>query len=147
MKNVLVTVTGASPQVLTETLYALHTQGKSFPEEVYVITTFNSKQTLAEIPFVSMRRQINSELLTQPEEAPFSKTVTQVNAANQPLKVQISYETRTLSAQGIDIKLSGKLLAKHLAADVAEWLKLHSDGVKGGSSTYSIDPDIEFSIE
>ncbi|MBB1315411.1 CRISPR-associated ring nuclease Csm6 [Aliivibrio sp. SR45-2] len=45
-KNILVAVTGASPQVLTETIYALHAQGKPIPEEVYVITTENSKQTL-----------------------------------------------------------------------------------------------------
>jgi CRISPR-associated protein (TIGR02584 family) len=46
LKNILVAVTGASPQVLTETIYALHTQGKAFPEEVYVITTSSSKDML-----------------------------------------------------------------------------------------------------
>ncbi|MEZ9901794.1 CRISPR-associated ring nuclease Csm6 [Vibrio breoganii] len=46
MKNVLVAVTGASPQVLTETIYALHKQGKPLPEEVFVITTKTSEQTL-----------------------------------------------------------------------------------------------------
>lgn len=45
-KQILVTVTGASPQVLTETLYALHTQGKSFPDEVWVITTQDAKAML-----------------------------------------------------------------------------------------------------
>ena len=48
MKNILVAVTGASPQVLTETLYALHTQGKTFPHEVYVITTQNAKTMLVD---------------------------------------------------------------------------------------------------
>lgn len=48
MKNILVAVTGASPQVLTETLYALYTQGKIFPQEVYVITTQNAKDILVE---------------------------------------------------------------------------------------------------
>ena len=48
MKQILVAVTGASPQVLTETLYALHIQGKPTPDEVFVITTKNSKQTLIE---------------------------------------------------------------------------------------------------
>ena len=52
MKNVLIAVTGASPQVLTETIYALHTQGKPIPETVYVITTEDSKQTLKEGLFV-----------------------------------------------------------------------------------------------
>ncbi|PKH07117.1 CRISPR-associated ring nuclease Csm6 [Moritella sp. Urea-trap-13] len=46
MKNILVAVTGASPQVLTETLYGLHTQGKAFPDEMYVITTQDSKEML-----------------------------------------------------------------------------------------------------
>ncbi|MDD9180011.1 MULTISPECIES: CRISPR-associated ring nuclease Csm6 [Aliivibrio] len=52
MKNILIAVTGASPQVLTETIYALHTQGKPMPEAVYVITTEDSKQTLEEGLFV-----------------------------------------------------------------------------------------------
>lgn len=52
MKNILIAVTGASPQVLTETIYALHTQGKPMPEAVYVITTEDSKQTLKEGLFV-----------------------------------------------------------------------------------------------
>ena len=37
---------GTSPQVLTETLYALFTQGKMFPEEIYVITSENAKKKL-----------------------------------------------------------------------------------------------------
>ncbi|KWU01489.1 CRISPR-associated protein [Vibrio toranzoniae] len=48
MKNILVAVTGASPQVLTETLFALNHQGKTMPDEVFVITTANSKLTLEE---------------------------------------------------------------------------------------------------
>ncbi|GEA51448.1 hypothetical protein VIN01S_22520 [Vibrio inusitatus NBRC 102082] len=48
MKNILLAVTGASPQVLTETVYALHAQGKPMPEEVFVITTKTSKQMLVE---------------------------------------------------------------------------------------------------
>jgi CRISPR-associated protein (TIGR02584 family) len=48
MKNILLAVTGASPQVLTETVYALHKQGKPMPEEVFVITTKTSKQMLVE---------------------------------------------------------------------------------------------------
>lgn len=52
MKNVLVAVTGASPQVLTETVYALYKQGNPMPEEIFVITTENSKQTLIDGFFV-----------------------------------------------------------------------------------------------
>ncbi|MEC6830374.1 CRISPR-associated ring nuclease Csm6 [Photobacterium toruni] len=39
MKNILLSTTGASPQVLTETLYSIYQSGRAFPEEVYVITT------------------------------------------------------------------------------------------------------------
>lgn len=46
MKNILLSTTGASPQVLTETLYALHQSGRPFPEEVYVITTLDAKPIL-----------------------------------------------------------------------------------------------------
>ncbi|WP_351015690.1 CRISPR-associated ring nuclease Csm6 [Shewanella sp. AC91-MNA-CIBAN-0169] len=48
MKNILLAITGASPQVVTETLYALHIEGKTFPDEVIVITTSGSKAMLME---------------------------------------------------------------------------------------------------
>ena len=43
MKTILLSVMGTSPQVLTETLYAIHMQGKAFPDEVYLITSANAK--------------------------------------------------------------------------------------------------------
>ncbi|EOX4938275.1 TIGR02584 family CRISPR-associated protein [Vibrio alginolyticus] len=46
MKNILISTVGASPQVLTETLFALHQSGRPFPEAVYVITTQSSLSTL-----------------------------------------------------------------------------------------------------
>ncbi|EOD77331.1 hypothetical protein D515_03995 [Grimontia indica] len=48
MKNILLATTGANPQVLTETLYAIHQSGKAFPEEVFVITTLSTKEWLTE---------------------------------------------------------------------------------------------------
>jgi len=48
MKNILLAITGASPQVVTETLYALHIEGKTFPDEMIVITTSGSKAMLME---------------------------------------------------------------------------------------------------
>ena len=39
MKNILLSTTGTSPQVLTETLYSIYQSGRPFPNEVYVITT------------------------------------------------------------------------------------------------------------
>ncbi|MFV0511313.1 MAG: CRISPR-associated ring nuclease Csm6 [Shewanella algae] len=46
MKNILLATIGASPQVLTETLYAIHQSGKPFPHEVFVITTLSAKPLL-----------------------------------------------------------------------------------------------------
>ena len=46
MKHILLSTTGASPQVLTETLYAIHQSGRPFPAEVFVITTANAKPEL-----------------------------------------------------------------------------------------------------
>ncbi|MDD1793145.1 CRISPR-associated ring nuclease Csm6 [Enterovibrio sp. ZSDZ42] len=46
MKNILLATTGASPQVLTETLFAIHQSGKPFPDEVFVITTQSAKTSL-----------------------------------------------------------------------------------------------------
>ena len=43
MKEILLAVMGTSPQVLTETLYALHIQGKPFPDEIYLITSENAR--------------------------------------------------------------------------------------------------------
>ncbi|OEF06026.1 CRISPR-associated ring nuclease Csm6 [Vibrio genomosp. F10] len=47
MKNILLATTGTSPQVLTETLFAIHQSGRPFPDEIYVITTRSSKPVLA----------------------------------------------------------------------------------------------------
>ena len=38
-RNILVTVTGMSPQIVTETLYALVVQQQWLPDEVHVLTT------------------------------------------------------------------------------------------------------------
>lgn len=46
MKNILLATIGASPQVLTETLFAIHQSGKPFPDEVFVITTLSAKPML-----------------------------------------------------------------------------------------------------
>jgi CRISPR-associated protein (TIGR02584 family) len=46
MKNILLATTGTSPQVLTETLFAIHQSGRPFPDEVFVITTQGAKPSL-----------------------------------------------------------------------------------------------------
>ncbi|MBE0472312.1 MAG: TIGR02584 family CRISPR-associated protein [Methyloprofundus sp.] len=48
MKNILLAIMGVSPQVLTETLYAIHMQGGAFPDEVYLITSANAKAKAVE---------------------------------------------------------------------------------------------------
>ncbi|CAM4439347.1 hypothetical protein VIAG107301_18425 [Vibrio agarivorans] len=43
MKNVLVAVTGTSPQVLTETVYALHKQGRTMPQRSLLLPLLTPK--------------------------------------------------------------------------------------------------------
>ena len=39
-KDILLSITGMTPQVVTETLYAIYKQEpERFPEEIYIITT------------------------------------------------------------------------------------------------------------
>ena len=38
-KSILLNVTGLTPQVVTETLYALHQQGQALPEQLHILTT------------------------------------------------------------------------------------------------------------
>ena len=45
MKNILLAVTGLSPQVITETLYALH-QNNRRVDSIHVITTRNGKEKI-----------------------------------------------------------------------------------------------------
>lgn len=44
MKSILLNVTGLTPQVVTETLYALHQQGQGLPEEIHILTTSEGYQ-------------------------------------------------------------------------------------------------------
>lgn len=43
-KTLLLAVTGTSPQVITETLYAIHKQGLEWPDEIQIITTSKGKE-------------------------------------------------------------------------------------------------------
>lgn len=45
MKNILLAVVGLSPQVVTETLYALHQQGRRV-DAIHVITTREGKEAV-----------------------------------------------------------------------------------------------------
>lgn len=38
-KSILLAVTGLTPQVVTETLYAMHRQGQPLPEQIHILTT------------------------------------------------------------------------------------------------------------
>ena len=80
------------------------------------VNTRHAVVTLAEIPFVRMRRHFEQDLLAHIQDASFSKTVALMNAAQQAdhLDVAISYKARTLCVLGVDIKLSAKLLALYL---------------------------------
>jgi CRISPR-associated protein (TIGR02584 family) len=43
-KLILLNVTGLTPQVVTETLYALHHQGQTLPEQIHILTTAEGYQ-------------------------------------------------------------------------------------------------------
>ena len=43
-KSILLNVTGLTPQVVTETLYALHQQGQVLPEQIHILTTAEGYQ-------------------------------------------------------------------------------------------------------
>ncbi|MCP4369684.1 MAG: hypothetical protein GY797_16460 [Deltaproteobacteria bacterium] len=45
MKNILLAVTGISPQVITETLYALHQSDRKI-DSIHVITTRDGKENI-----------------------------------------------------------------------------------------------------
>ena len=57
MKHILLAVTGASPQVLTETLYGLHISGKPYPDEIFIITTKSCKDKLVDGLFLQGQLQ------------------------------------------------------------------------------------------
>ncbi|MBW8190308.1 TIGR02584 family CRISPR-associated protein [Neiella marina] len=46
MKQILLSTIGASPQVLTETLYAIAHSGRPFPHEIFVISTLSCRDAL-----------------------------------------------------------------------------------------------------
>ncbi|GAL02430.1 CRISPR-associated protein NE0113 [Photobacterium aphoticum] len=75
------------------------------------LNTKEAVVTLAEIPFVRMRKKFEDDLISQIEEATFSKTVARMNAADQVTSVQWSNKALSLSVLGIDIKLTAKELA------------------------------------
>lgn len=74
----------------------------------------DAKVTLAEIPYVRMRKQLEKSLILLVQDSSFSKTVARMNAFNQPIEVIISYRSRSINILGIDIKISPKLLAMYL---------------------------------
>jgi CRISPR-associated protein (TIGR02584 family) len=43
-QSTLLNVTGLTPQVVTETLYALHQQGQALPEQLHILTTAEGYQ-------------------------------------------------------------------------------------------------------
>ena len=47
-KHTLLATTGASPQVVTETLYAIHHENQQWPDDIYLITTSFGKTKAVE---------------------------------------------------------------------------------------------------
>lgn len=64
MKNILVAVSGLTPQVISETLYCLAVQRKTKIDEIYVITTTEGKRNIEEYYFLNRK--------TNKREGPYS---------------------------------------------------------------------------
>ena len=64
MKNILVAVSGLTPQVISETLYCLSVQKKIKIDEIYVITTTEGKKNTEEYYFMNRK--------TNKKEGPYS---------------------------------------------------------------------------
>lgn len=88
------------------TPYDKHIVGR---DKKKVVNTKNANVTLAEIPFVRMRRQVDEAMFTQMNEHSFSKTVSAMNsAAGKDVIVNINTLSKELEVAGISIKLTGK---------------------------------------
>nr|WP_282604236.1 CRISPR-associated ring nuclease Csm6 [Vibrio crassostreae] len=80
-----------------------------------VVNTKDANVTLAEIPFVRMRRQVDESIYNQMQSHSFSKTVSALNSAHSSeIKVKISTKDKTLDVAGVPVKLTTKALAIYL---------------------------------
>lgn len=92
-KHVLLSVTGMSPQVVTETLYAIHRDGRPWPSELRVITTARGAQKVEEGLLHSKNLQKLCEDYGQPVPTFGPEQILIVpNAAGEPVD-----DARTLS--------------------------------------------------
>ncbi len=80
-----------------------------------VVNTREANVTLAEIPFVRMRSQVDESIYNQMQSHSFSKTVSALNIAHSSeIKVKISTKDKTLDVAGVPVKLTAKALAIYL---------------------------------
>lgn len=61
-KHVLLATIGVSPQVVTETLYAIHQENGLWPDEVFLITTSVGKGNILQLNFEQHLKRLCSEL-------------------------------------------------------------------------------------
>ena len=61
--HTLLATTGASPQIITETLYAIHHENRQWPDEIFLITTSFGKEKAVE----GLIRQKHLQRLLQKE--------------------------------------------------------------------------------
>ena len=80
-----------------------------------VVNSKDATVTLAQIPFVRMRRQVDESIFAQMEQHSFSKTVSAMNGAScNELCVNINSVSKTLEVAGITLHLTGKELAIYM---------------------------------
>ncbi|WP_163931394.1 CRISPR-associated ring nuclease Csm6 [Paraferrimonas sp. SM1919] len=79
------------------------------------LNTKDAEVTLAEIPFVRMRKSLDKQVIKRVQDASFSQAVQTLNTlVSSKLTVNINPETKTLTISGQSIKLSPKELAFYL---------------------------------
>ncbi|WP_274680597.1 CRISPR-associated ring nuclease [Vibrio aestuarianus] len=80
-----------------------------------VVNSKDALVTLAQIPFVRMRRQVDESIFAQMDQHSFSKTVSAMNVAScNELCVNINSVRKTLEVAGITLHLTSKELAIYM---------------------------------
>lgn len=86
-QSILLAVTGLTPQVVTETLYALHHQGQMLPEQIHILTTAEGYQR-ARLTLINdgwLTRFYNDYQLPKPDFTERNIHILQ-NATGEPLE-------------------------------------------------------------
>ncbi len=104
-RRILLAVAANSPQIVTETVYALtqHTRPACMPTEVHIITTRQGE------PFVRLREGLPQALLAG--SSSFSATIAAAQRRFDPAYVRLDWQRATLTCNHIPVPMSPIQLA------------------------------------